>query len=170
MDMRDFAFEMSFAEASWLLALLYLVHYLEEGPRLVKWFALHSPQRKLGLSYTQEKLNLENILMFSMLIAMVVLINVFPENALLRSLILGACVGFLENTLFHAIPTLITGIYSPGLVTACMFNPAVCALLFFKAGEAGALGAAPIAAALAFGTAILPLTVLLTHKVLMPKR
>jgi hypothetical protein len=167
--MHDFFARMSFPQASWLLVFLYLIHFLEEGPRLVKWFILHSPQKKIGLSYSQKKLNLENALMFSILLATVAFLNINPGDKLLPSLVLGACVAFLENVFFHAIPTLKTGIYSPGAITACLCNPIVCSFLFLKAAQANLCGSSAIIIALVFGTAILPSVILFTHKILLAK-
>jgi hypothetical protein len=168
-DMFEFFARMSFPRASWFLVILYLIHFLEEGPRLVEWFNANSLQKKFGLSYDQRKLNLENALMFSILLLIVTLFNIFPENALLPSLVLGACVAFLENVFFHVIPTLKTGVYSPGAITACLFNPIVFGFIFCKAASAHACGASALGIAFAFGTAILPGIVLLTHKVLLAK-
>jgi hypothetical protein len=78
-------------------------------------------------------------------------------------------VAFLENVFFHAVPTLVSGVYSPGVITACLFNPAACAFLFRKAAQAHALSGLTIIIALAFGTVILPSVVLITHKLLLSK-
>ncbi len=96
-----------------------------------------------------------------------IIFNLYPENLILRVLILGSGVGFIGNTLFHALPTLRTGIYSPGVVTASMLNPPLLFIYIWKMHADGFLTLPIVIGAIAAGIAILPIFVSFTHNVLL---
>lgn len=166
--MLDWIARCTFAEASWFCIVAYILHYAEEGPRLVRWFNEHHPMP--GLQYTQKKLNVENALLFMLTCGMVFLLNLHPNDWLLRSLVLGIAFGYLINFLFHAVPTLKTGIYSPGVVTASLLFPATAFLLFWKADQAEILGLKTIGMAFISGNVGLPLVIIFTHCILLRDR
>jgi hypothetical protein len=82
-------------------------------------------------------------------------------------MLLGQAVGFIANTYFHCKPTLLEGVYSPGVVTASMLNPVLLMLFAAKAAQLDILTAAVMAVALLSGLIMLPLFVLFTHEVLL---
>ncbi|RJP32249.1 MAG: HXXEE domain-containing protein [Actinobacteria bacterium] len=154
-----------FPALAWLSIANYAAHYAEEAPRFVAW--INSQGWKVSGSYTQKKFRTENALMFSFGVAATAQLSHRPEKRFLRMMALGSGVAYLQNTLFHALPTLRTGTYSPGLVTACLFNPPLAALLFWKAGQEGWLDTPTALGAVALGTLVLPVFVGFTHKVLL---
>jgi len=124
----------TYAQLTWLIVISYAFHYLEEGPRLAKWLNEHYPViQKKGMFYTQAKLNTENLIMFSATLLTVVLINYYPDNWMLRAINLGWAVGLFGNTYFHAKPTILQAIYSPGVVTSAFFFPVTLIILIEKA-------------------------------------
>lgn len=159
---------LSFAGLAWLSIIVYALHYAEEGPRLVEWFQNHHPMK--GLRYTQAKLNLENAILFGLTVAIVALLNAFPGNWVLQAAVLGTGFGYFGNFVFHAVPTIRTGVYSPGVVTASLLFPATAVLLVWKAQQTGIAGPAVLLLASALGPVALPLVVGLTHKVLLRER
>ncbi len=158
----------SFEQLSWMILIAYALHYLEEGPRLVAWMNEHHKVK--GLHYSQKKLDGENLLYFGMQTTFIVLLNTYPDSTILRMLVLGAAPVFLANLPFHLIPTLKTGIYSPGVVSAAALFPMQFALLLWKAGQQGILtlplllGGFVIQFALFFGS------LLVVHKIIFAKR
>jgi hypothetical protein len=65
------------------------------------------------------------------------------------------------------IPTLRTGIYSPGVVTASMIFPPVLVTYVWKMSQDGLLTLPVVIAALVFGLVMLPLMVLFVHGILL---
>jgi hypothetical protein len=163
--MWNFLNELTLAQVAWLLVIFYILHYAEEGPRLVEWFNKHFPIK--GISYTQKKLNLENIFMFTHTSTLVVLINIYPDHWFIQGMILGAGCGFFILTFFHGIPTWHTGIYSPGAITACMFHPPLFLIFVWKAYQFNLLTAPIIIVTLVSAALTIPLYVSLIHKVLL---
>jgi hypothetical protein len=82
-------------------------------------------------------------------------------------MILGQAVGFIGNTYFHAKPTLIEGVYSPGVITASMLNPMLLILYVAKAVQLNLLTVPVVVVGLVSGLMVLPLFVLFTHKVFL---
>ena len=162
--------QLSFSQLAWLSVIAYILHYAEEGPRLVAWFNDHyfpGLRRKPAIHYTQKKLNLENALLFSITTLNVILLNIYPDSLILRIGVFASGFGFVGNTFFHAIPTLRTGIYSPGVVTASMIFPPVLVIYFWKMNQEGLLTLPVTITALVFGSVILPLMILFVHGVLL---
>ncbi len=162
--------QLSFAEVAWLSVIVYVLHYAEEGPRLVAWFGDHylpSMRRKPPIRYTQRKLNVENALLMCVTALNVILLNIYPDSLILQIGILAGAFGFVGNTFFHAIPTLRTGIYSPGVVTASMLFPPVLLTYLWKMSQEGLLTSSVTIAAFVVGSVSLPLMVLLVHGVLL---
>ncbi|MFQ6088807.1 MAG: HXXEE domain-containing protein [Candidatus Methanofastidiosia archaeon] len=167
--MFDLLNELSFAQISWLSVFAYILHYAEEGPRLVEWFNKHY-KPKFGsktFHYTQKKLNLENAILFGFTLFMVILFNIFPENWILQAFILATGVGYIGNTFFHVIPTLRTGIYSPGVVTASMIFPLVFVIYIWKADQLRVLTLPTLVVAIIVGIIGLPIAVIITHKIIL---
>jgi hypothetical protein len=162
--------QLSFAQLAWLSVIAYILHYAEEGPRLVGWFNDHyfpGQRRKIPVHYTQKKLNVENALLFSITGLNVILLNIYPDSLILQIGVLASGVGFASNTFFHVIPTLRTGIYSPGVVTASMIFPPVLVIYIWKMSQDGLLTLPVVIAALVFGLVMLPLMILFVHGVLL---
>lgn len=134
---------LSFPQCSWVLILLYVIHYSEERLLLSDWINKYAPTK--GLHYTLKKLDGENAIMFGSQVITTVLLNfVAPDNWILQSTAVGGAIGFLWNTYYHAAPTLKTRVYSPGVVTACLINPLGAAIIFLKAYETGILSHWPV--------------------------
>ncbi|MBI4509922.1 MAG: HXXEE domain-containing protein [Deltaproteobacteria bacterium] len=165
--MCTFLESFTLAELGWLWIAIYVLHYAEEGPLLVEWFAKHFPIR--NFHYTQEKLNLENMLLFAISIAIVITANAYPENWVFQALLLGAPVGFLCNTWFHAAATLKSGVYSPGVVTACLLNPPAFLVTAAKAYQSRVLNWPVVFVAVISGLLMLPLVVSISHKIVLRK-
>ena len=162
--------QLSFAQLAWLSVIAYILHYAEEGPRLAAWFNNHyfpSLRRKPAIHYTQKKLNLENALLFAITLFNVILLNIYPDSLILRIGVLAGGFGFVGNTFFHAIPTLRTGIYSPGVVTASMIFPPVLVIYFWKMSQEGILMLPATLAAFMVGLMMLPVMIFLVHGVLL---
>lgn len=166
--MLNFIERMSYEQMAWLTVAVYILHFAEEGPRLVKWFNTYLPRTVLKyLPYSQPKLNLENIILFAHVVAIAILINMYPGNWILQGLVLASGIGHILNTVFHAVPTLYTGVYSPGLVTSCMLNPPLLLILLWKANQTGILTMPVIVLAAVAGTLALPASILFTHKIVL---
>lgn len=162
--------QLSFAETAWLSVIAYVLHYAEEGPRLVAWFGDHylpNMRRAVPIHYTQKKLNVENGLLFAITALNVILLNIYPDSLVLTVGVLAGAFGFVGNTFFHVIPTLRTGIYSPGVVTASMIFPPVLVAYLWKMSEEGLLSMSAVVVALVVGSVVLPLMVLFVHGVLL---
>lgn len=161
--------DLGLEDLAWLIPIIHIIHYAEEGPRLVSWFRNHQPViiRGRALEYTQQKLNLENLILLLFSFLIVVLFNIFPDSRILQAAILGGGIGFLGNAYFHIKPTLIAGVYSPGVVTAAMLFPATAITLFAKAAQTGALTPLTIALAFPLGLTSLPIAVILTHTIIL---
>ena len=160
--------QLSFAQLSWLSAIAYILHYAEEGPRLVEWFQNHYSGKMVDqLNYTQKKLNLENALLFSFTLLNVILLNLYPDSVILKVGILGSGIGFVGNTIFHVVPTLRDGIYSPGVVTASMIFPPVLLTYLWKLSAEGLLSVPIFLIAIVAGAIMLPVAVNLTHNIIL---
>ena len=159
--------QLSFAQLSWLSVIAYILHYAEEGPRLVEWIHKHSEGITKKYNYTQKKLNLENILLFSFTLINVILLNIYPDSWILRAGIFSTGIGFIGNTFFHVFPTLKTGIYSPGVVTASMIFPPVFIIYIWKMSQEGLFTLPIIGVAVVMGVIMLPLSIKLTHDVIL---
>jgi hypothetical protein len=80
---------------------------------------------------------------------------------------LGSAVAYLENTVFHVIPTLKEGVYSPGVITSCLFNPAYASIIYWKARQEGFLDRRMVVDSILAGTFVLPAFVWFTHGILL---
>ena len=156
---------MRYERLAWLSVINYVIHFAEEVPRFVAW--MHGREGKLAQGYTQRKFNTENALMFSFAVMMTAILNLKPRNRYLRAMSLGSGVAYLENTAFHALPTLKEGVYSPGVITSCLFNPALALILYWKARQEGWLGRRMMVDSILAGTFVLPAFVWFTHEVLL---
>ncbi len=166
--MFNFIERMSYEQMAWFTVVVYILHFAEEGPRLVKWFNTYLPRKvRKFLPYSQLKLNMENIILFAHVLVIAILINIYPGNWILQGLVLASGVGHIQNTVFHAVPTLYTGVYSPGLVSSCMLNPPLLWILLWKADQTGILTMPVVTMALVAGLLALPAAVLFTHKILL---
>jgi hypothetical protein len=164
-EMPDFLNAMSFAQMAWIPVIVYVLHYAEEGPLLVEWLNRYYPIR--NILYTQKKLNLENILYFAFTLAGAVLLNLYPGVLLFQAMVFSVACAFVGNTWFHAKPTLTMSLYSPGVVSSCLFNQVACFLLFQKAWSTGICTIPFIALTLLLGVGVFPLVVYVTHNVLL---
>ena len=164
--MYDILNALSLPQLSWLILVVYILHYVEEGPRLVKWFHRNGGKSRNGIKYTQNKLNTENLILFIYSLIIILLFNIYPENITLAALVLGAPIGFLINTFFHCIPTIKEGRYSPGDITASMLNPALFIWIFRKAFDENYLSFKVLFIALLFGLIALPISIYISHKVI----
>jgi hypothetical protein len=165
--MFQFIDNLSLGQIAWVSIPVYIFHYMEEGPRLVRWMNVHFKGDKF--QYTQKKLNTENLILFTIQVIILVCANMYPESIILHGLILSIAIGFFGNFFFHAIPNLKNGIYSPGVITAGMFNPIMFLLFFAKAGQQGVLNWISVIIALIAGITMLPIVIAFTHKVLFRK-
>ena len=159
--------QLSFAQLAWLAPIAHILHYAEEGPRLVEWFNNHylpGKPMKVPLHYTQKKLNLENALLLTVSILTVILFNIYPDSLILQVMVVASGFGLVGNTFFHAIPTLRTAIYSPGVVTASMIFPPVLYIFLWKMSQEGILTLPITIAALIVGNLMLPIMVIVVHK------
>jgi hypothetical protein len=163
---------LTFPQLAWSVVIVYALHYAEEGPRLVTWLNEH--HRIKNVYYTQKKLNWENALMFSVTLLTVLLLNIYPASWLLKGLTLGWAIGLFGNTLFHAVPTIRNGFYSPGVVTASMLFPLMLLLLLEKSMRTGILTIPLLAFAIVIGLIGYLVLIIFTHKVIdrleSPKR
>jgi hypothetical protein len=160
--MFTFLETMTFAQISWISVIVYILHIAEEGPRFVSW-ANRKPGR---LVYTQSKFISENIIMFLIVLALVILLNVFPDNRVFQIFQLGFAVGYFCNAIFHGYATICENLYSPGTVTACTFFPLVAIIIFGKAEQIGILNLPNVLIASLIGISSLFIVVTFTHKFL----
>ena len=157
--------KMRYEQFVWFSVLNYILHFAEEVPRFVDW--MHGREGKLAKGYTQRKFNTENALMFSFAVMLTAMLNLKPRSRFLRTVSLGSGVAYLENTVFHALPTLKEGVYSPGVITSCLFNPAYAFILYWKARQEGFLDRRMVVGSILAGTFVLPSFVWFTHGVLL---
>jgi len=157
---------LTFPQVAWIGVLLYVIHYSEERLLLSDWINKYAPTK--GLHYTLKKLDGENAIMFGCSLITTLLLNfVAPDNWFLQAAAVGGCVGFLWNTYYHAKPTLQTRVYSPGVVTACLFNPLGTFFVFLKAYETGILSQWPVlVTAVIFPFAMLVGSVYISHNII----
>ncbi len=152
-----------FYQAIWLLPVVYIFHVLEELPRFADWAGDH-----LGIPYTREKFVAENVVLFSVCIGSV-LLAAFGEGAWQTAgavMSLAGAFGFFSNVIFHSVPTLRKGVYSPGVVTACLFFAPASVYIYYLAGVAGLLTPVSVILSIVFGLALLPVVVTIVHKLL----
>jgi hypothetical protein len=164
--LHQFWNNLTFPQVAWIGVILYVVHYSEERLLLSDWINRYAPIK--GIHYTLKKLDGENAIMFGCSLVTTLLLNfVAPDNWFLQAAALGGCVGFLWNTYYHAKPTLQTKVYSPGVVTACLFNPLGSFFVFLKAYETGILSQWPVLVTAAiFPFAMLFLSVYTSHNII----
>jgi hypothetical protein len=82
--------DMSLSHLAWFGVVVYALHYAEEGPRLVGWFNKRSLSvAGFKLEYTQKKLNVENLMLFSFVVLVVVLFEIHPDHWFRQGMILG---------------------------------------------------------------------------------
>ena len=161
----EFLDEVTFAQLSFLTIINYIVHYAEEGPRLVAWIQKYCPIK--NFTYNQKKLNLENLIYFAFALAGTVLLSLSPGTLFFQAMTFSVACAFVANTWFHARPTLATSVYSPGVVSACLFNQAVVVLLLIKAYHSGILTVPFIALSLSLGAGVFPLVVHVAHNIVL---
>lgn len=159
---------LTFVDVAWLGAIIYFIHYAEEGPRLVHWFRHHYTGRAANkFHYTQAKLNLENGLLFIFGLVLIILLNMYPDSTVLLVMNFGAGIGFFGNFIFHASPTLRHNFYSPGVVTASLLFPPTLLIFIWKFAQLGMLTPFYVICSLLPGIIVLPLFVHLTHNVIL---
>ena len=153
-----------FRDVIWLLPVAVALHVLEELPRFPAWAnrTLH------GVTYTRAKFLFENLALFLILLAALLMTQWLPAattgGKLGVVLTLGAAAGLVCNIIFHAYHTLRSGIYSPGTVTACLLFAPVSSLVFWKAAQAGLVTPFVGTAAVVLGIVLLPVVVALVHR------
>ncbi|MBP2653475.1 MAG: hypothetical protein H6Q73_1044 [Firmicutes bacterium] len=169
-DIFIFVKEASLANLAWFSVIAYAIHYAEEGPGLVAWFTRkNNPMIFMGkkVTYTQKKLRTENALLFSITVLCVIFINKYPDNWFLQALILGQGIGFVTNSIYHAIPTLKEKVYSPGVVTASSLFPLALILYLYKAAQFELLTLPIVLTAFVMGNLLLPVAIVITHNVIL---
>jgi len=152
-----------FYQAVWLLPVVYIFHVLEELPRFAEWAGDH-----LDIPYTREKFIAENVVLFSVCLGSV-LLAAFGEGAWKTAgavMSLAGAFGFFSNVIFHSVPTLRRGVYSPGVVTACLFFTPASMYIFYLAGVAGLLTPVNVVLSVVLGLALLPVVVTIVHKLM----
>lgn len=160
--------QLTFAQMSWFAVIAYAIHYAEEGPRLVEWMHKeYTGSFGADLNYTQAKLNLENGLLFTFVLLNVIFLNLYPDVWILKVGILASGIGMFMNFVFHAVPTLRDGIYSPGVVTASLFFPYTLLSYLWKLSEEGFITWPVVIVAVIIGPAPLPVAINITHKWLL---
>ncbi|MBI2839993.1 MAG: HXXEE domain-containing protein [Acidobacteria bacterium] len=160
MEVAAFVEHLTYGEAVWLLPVVYAVHFLEEHPRFPLWAtdALRTP-------YTTKKFLVENAVLWSMVLAWV-LLNAYSPGQAGTILTLSAAFGFLTNVVFHAAYTLRTGVYSPGTVTACLFFAPTSIHLYYLAVREGRLTVTTAVSSAVIGLATLPIVVAVVHGII----
>lgn len=156
--------QLDFYQVIWLLPLAYLVHFLEELPRFPAWAS-----RRL-MPYTRNKFVAENVVIFSLLLAPLLMTTLLPADSLAGQvglvLVLSAAVGFFLNVFFHGLATLKHGEYSPGAVTACLFFPPLSIYSYYLAAIQGLLTVTNVGLSILLGIVMLPLVVTTVHRVM----
>ncbi|MDQ7827157.1 MAG: HXXEE domain-containing protein [Candidatus Eremiobacteraeota bacterium] len=161
----EFLEKVTFVQLGFLTVINYIMHYAEEGPYLVAWIEKYCPLK--NLTYSQKKLNLENLLYFGFALAGALLLARSPGNLFFQAMVFSVACAFVGNTWFHVKPTLLTRIYSPGVVSSSLFNQIICLLLFLKAWQGGIFTFPFVALTLVLGVGVFPLVVYVSHNVLL---
>ncbi len=161
----EFLNDVTYAQLGFLPVINYMIHYSEEGAILVDWIEKNFTDSKF--KYTQKKLNLENLLYFGFALIGAILLNMYPNALFFQAMVLSVACAFVSNTWFHVKPTLTNKIYSPGVVSACLFNQIVCLLILIKAHSNGMLTVPFIVVTAILMLAVFPLILHLTHNVLL---
>ncbi len=96
----------------WLVPIAYFIHIIEESPRFVPW-----AKRYLGAPSTFAQFVFGNVVFMAYVLISVSLAIFYPSE---WTLVLGLATAawIFSNFLIHAVLTLYTGEYSPGVVTA----------------------------------------------------
>jgi hypothetical protein len=156
---------LEFRQLIWLMPIVVLLHVIEELPRFPAWAT-----RALRLPYTRRKFVWENIVLFAILLASVALAAFWPVTTLAGQaglvLVLSAAVSLFSNTIFHALLTLRTGIYSPGTVTACLLFPPLSIGVYYQAAVEGLLTIPVVGLSIVVGLAMLPIVIAIVHRTL----
>jgi hypothetical protein len=99
----------------WLVPIVYGIHIMEEAPRFVRWTKRYP--WLFTSRFDTRKFIVGNILFMTYVIGSVSLALASPSP---WTLILGLSTAswICANFLLHALTTLVSGIYSPGVVTA----------------------------------------------------
>jgi len=153
----EFIRDINFYQAIWLLPILGVIHSLEELPRFPDWAA-----KTLEIPYTSTKFIAENIVLFLILIAAIVMTFYVPGKAGVI-LVLSTAACFFLNAIFHAFFTLKTGVYSPGTVTACLFFVPASLYIYYLAGKEGLLTTWTLVLSIILGIVVLPIVVSIVH-------
>lgn len=161
----EFLNDVTISQLAYLTVINYVIHYAEEGPLLVEWIEKYCPVK--NFTYTQKKLNLENLMYFAFALTGAVLLSFYPGVMFFQATVFSVASAFVANTWFHARPTLTTAIYSPGVVSACLFNQIVFLLLLIKAHSIGILSIPFIVVTLILGAGVFPLIVHVAHNIIL---
>ena len=150
MAIIEFFNSLTFNQAIWMLPIIFIVHFLEELPRFPTW-----AKEYINQAYTTKKFIIENMVMF-VLILIAVLVAIFLPNVGII-FVLAIAIAFFTNMIFHTFFTLKTGIYSPGIVTACIFFVPMPFYLYYLAEKEGLLTSVNVIISLIIGLILFPI-------------
>lgn len=136
----------------WLVPIAYAIHILEESPRFVPW------TKRYPWLFTS-RFTMPLFLVGNAVFMAYVLLSVFLATARPSewTLVLGlSTAGWIfANFLIHAIMTLVTGVYAPGLVTAGAIYVPVSLYIYRAFWRAGTLGPSALVVSMVIGFAVM---------------
>ncbi len=120
----------------WLVPVAYAIHILEETPRFVPWTQKYP--WLFTSRFTMPLFIVGNAIFMAYVLIAVFLATTFPSQ---WTFILGLSTAswIFANFLLHAVMTLFTGVYAPGLVTAGAIYVPVSLFIYGSFWQAGML-------------------------------
>ncbi|MGZ7109618.1 MAG: HXXEE domain-containing protein [Methanobacterium sp.] len=142
----------------WFVPLAYFIHILEESPRFVPW-----AQKYLGAPETFGQFVLGNVIFMAYVLISVSLAIFYPSE---WTLVLGLSTAawIFSNFLIHALYTLYTGEYSPGVVTASAIYAPVAVYIYYNFWGSGILNTFDIILSIIIGFAVMYVPTLIQEK------
>ena len=113
----------------WLVPVAYVIHIIEEVPRFVPWTKKYS--WLFTSMFTMPKFIMGNCIFMTYVLVSIFLATFYPGE---WTLVLGLSTAawIFSNFLVHALYTLYTGEYSPGVVTASAIYAPVAVFIFYN--------------------------------------
>lgn len=138
--------KLSLRKAIWLLPASYVLHILEEGERFRTWAEMYwGPSSHAAKYFVVANAGLMSL----MLIASLWFVLKPEKGGIIAGLAAGSWA--VTNALIHIGYTLATGVYSPGVVTACLFYFPITVYLYSLVRSEGNLTARRFVLSILFG-------------------
>ena len=140
----------------WFVPLAYFIHILEESPRFVPWATKY-----LGAPETFGQFIVGNVI-FMVYVLVSVSLAIFYPNEWTLILGLSTAAWIFSNFIIHALYTLYTGEYSPGVVTASAIYAPLALYIYYNLW--GSITTLDIVLSIVIGFAVMYVPTLIQEK------